>query len=739
MVGTNLDGRGNLADGRMLKIRVGPARGSGWAIGKYGLLTARHVIVSALNSADAECLAVPDPRPRQPGFPCTVMWQDEQLDLAVLAVQSKYRRGWAEAVGPGSNSVLAEPGTEPIEVIAVGYPEASVEADAPHPEQVSGLLTPAGGAAGRPMPFDIATSAPEDFSLWEGMSGAAVCDKEGRILGVVVQTDHARQERRLFVTPLPDPARNRSFRQVLIQVGAQPVLDAVNAPRMRKVLRLYDERGRIYRLGQVPDEGLFGARKSRADIDTQGNMYYPYKHRELDDHLAEALRRRADGMDSRVLLLVGSAMSGKSRAGSHALLAQTDLLNHPLLFPRVGIEVGVAAALAPASGAVLWLDDINNFSLDHETLHSLQSRPKLIVIGTLRSDVLRIYRDSPQLRPIWDAITDNSLVERFNFPDEWTKKEQRVLRDAEPHIRAKVAAGLTLGEVLGAAEELHNHLATADPFSRAVASTIIDWARAGLPGGTPLQMVRELWPIYLPKKHAQTMKNIKGERAKRFDEALRWLLAPVDETAVTLVTRIKRTHVSPNPHGWNPYLRPRGAETLIADRMRRCERLLAEDYLVANPLPWQAKISRKLWIGALRRARDEQQPSEFIYRVASNARRDGERSAAEYGYRLAMGRSDAAMPSSCNALLSSGSSYYRDEEDEENLRWSGIAAESLAELLEEKDDPMAAYVRLNRDSLNLRRLTFANMSNSKVTGWAQALGLPEHRSATTHTDVVPDG
>ncbi|WP_248760332.1 tetratricopeptide repeat protein [Pseudarthrobacter sp. SSS035] len=596
-----------LIEPRLVKVRAGE-RGAGWAVGTRGVLTARHVVAPYLDHTVDFCLAVPDPRPGAEGFGCTVVWQDKDRDLALLAVDQQQMNAWTAAVGAGTGPRLAEPGTAPLDVEAVGYPDATIEEHFPHPEQVPGVLRPAGGAISGLMPLDVDGSVPEDHALWEGMSGAVVRDRAtGRLVGVVLKADDDRQHRRLYVRPLPDPDRDAGFAAALAMVDAPSVLEAVNAPRVRRLLAVGDGAGRPYRVGQVPQLSLFGARRARTDVDTHGDPYYPFVHRDLDEDLAAALDRRVDGTDPRMLLLVGDAMSGKSRTGAQAVRSHPVLSNRALLIPTSGADLRDVVDLAPPEGAVLWLDDLNTFltGLDAGVLRYCETRPGLVVVATLRSELLSGFLDRPELRPAWAVVDDNTLVERFALPGEWSEQDQQALAGVEPVIRNKVAAGLSLGEVLGAAEELQNRLAHADPFSRkAVAFTIIDWARTGLTEGIPERLAEELWPSYLSKKDALVVNNRDPEgRHKDFKKALKWVLAPIPDTATMLVTRTEG-------------------------------RLQAENYLVAHPLQ---EIPPFIWNAALDHATTAEAPATIAI-LAYTAAQSGVNDVANAAYRAGIDR-----------------------------------------------------------------------------------------------------
>ena len=579
-----------LADPRLVKVRAG-ARGSGWAVGTCGVLTARHVIAPFLDKQADRCLAVPDPAPGSAMFECTVIWQDPRRDLALLAVDQAKAGAWTAAVGRGHGPAVAEPGTDGLPAEAVGYPDATVDDDFPHPELVLGQLKPAGGAVSGRMPFDVEGGVPDDSKLWQGMSGAAVRDRpHGRLLGVVVDVDADRQQRRLYVATLPDPAADAGFSAALAAVGAQPVMEAANAPAVRRLLAQWDQRGRPPVVREVTGLDVFGARKARTDIDTHGDPYYPYVARRLDLDLAVALDRRASGADTRVLLLVGEAMTGKSRTGAHALRAHPVLSGLPLLIPQQGTDLREVVELAPADGAALWLDDLNTFAagLSVGTVRYWQSRPGLVVVATLRTDLLADLADNPDLRPAWSLIEDDSMVEQFPLPAEWSADDQHALAGADDMVRGKVADGIPLGEVLAGAEELRSRLAVADPFQKAFAWTVIDWSRTGLTARLAETLAEELWTTYLPRKHMTVFQNqARAKRREEFERAVDWACAAIPGTAAMLVTRTD-------------------------------DGLRAEDYLVAQRTLAREAITLPVWEAALARAQADEAP-EVIAGLGYNA------------------------------------------------------------------------------------------------------------------------
>jgi tetratricopeptide (TPR) repeat protein len=565
------DSWGGLVERRLVKVRAG-ARGSGWAVGTRGVLTARHVVSPFLNKEAGSCLAVPSPAPGAPVFDCVVIWQDVARDLALLAVGQVQAAAWALAVGPGLGPPLAEPGTSGLPTGVVGYPDATMEQGFPHPELVLGWLKPAGGAVSGLMPFDVDGSVPDSSLLWQGMSGAAVRDRpHGRLMGVVVKVDQDRQQRRLYVAALPDPAVDPGFATALTEVGAKPVLEAANAPAVRRLLGEWDECGRPPVVGKVAELDVFGVRRARTDILTRGDPYYPYAARQFDSDIDNPGVGRAGGPAARVLLLVGDTMTGKSRTGAHALQAHPALSARSLLVPQQGADLREVVDLAPVGGAVLWLDDFNTFAagVSPGAVRYWQSRPGVVVVATLRTDLLSSLLSNPDLRPVWTLIDDDRLIEQFSVPAEWSAADQQALVGAEDMVRNKVAAGIPLGEVLAAAQELRDRLAVADPFQKALAFTVIDWSRTGLTDRLPEKLAEELWVAYLSPKYVLVLQNqAHQKRHEDFSRAVDWACEAIPGTAAMLVTR--------NDDG-----------------------LLAEDYLVAQRTAAQETIARPVWLAAL--------------------------------------------------------------------------------------------------------------------------------------------
>src|SRR6266487_1650980 len=143
-----------LAPAGLVKVRSG-RRGSGWAVGAVGVLTARHVVEPLLRGQVDHCWAVLDPSPAGPGFDCEVVFEDGERDLALLRVFDEQASAWRLRLG-AERAVLAEPGSRGLQVEVIGFPNATLDRHGtPHPEAAEAVLLPAGGAVSGRMPLDV--------------------------------------------------------------------------------------------------------------------------------------------------------------------------------------------------------------------------------------------------------------------------------------------------------------------------------------------------------------------------------------------------------------------------------------------------------------------------------------------------------------------------------------------------------------------------------------------------------
>lgn len=529
-----------LAPSHLVKVRAN-RRGSGWAIGRHGVLTARHVVQEFIEGKAEQCWAVLDPSPEGPGFSCSVVYEDVQRDLAVLEIDAVHAEAWQRAIGAGA-TVLARPGTHNVAVDAIGFPDVTLgERGTSEPESISGKLKPAGGALTGRMPLDVDGGVPQTSLAWRGMSGAAVFDAHHRLLGVIVEVDKDWQQRRMYVAVLPDPQNDDNFARAVRQVGGPTVIEAAEAPTARQLISLLDEAGRPYRVDRVPDLGRMGVRLSRTDVDTHGDPFYPYLSRDSDHELNDAVDARARGADQRILLLVGVAMAGKSRCLAEAL-RQSELLNWLLVPPLPEADLDKIVDLYPGN-IVIWLDDLERFlpRLNADRLARMLARQGVAVVATVRTERLQSLTSQPEFRSGWDLINDSRLVQRINLPTAWTEEEKIPLREREPILLDAVSAGKPLGEALGAADEMLRTLQNLSDWPRALADLAADWPRTGMSKPLPEEAAIHLWTAYLTPAAAEHFNDLpEDDRKRRYEETLSQLTRAVAPEAMTTLVQRRR-------------------------------------------------------------------------------------------------------------------------------------------------------------------------------------------------------
>ena len=528
-----------MAPAGLVKIRSG-RRGSGWKVGDTGILTARHVVEPFLNKQIDRCWAVLDPSPGGPGFACEVVFDDADLDIALLKVLDASASSWQIMLGT-QQTVLAQPGSHGVRVEIVGFPDFALDHDGtPNPEGATAVLLPAGGALSGRMPLDVGNSVPDTALAWGGMSGAAVRDEYGRLLGIVVDVSKDRQQRRMHASVVPDPEVDNAFAAALHLVGGPQYLEAVDAPKARRLLQLVDPKGCPYTPLQINGLDSLGVRFSRSDIDTRGDPFYPYVSRDVDDELADALDDRAAAADPRMLILAGDAMAGKSRSLAEAVRRHPVVSKWLLLRPAIGAPLEDVVLLAGTCEALVWLDDLDEYLpwLTVDQLRRLLRRPGLALLATIRSDRLASLA-GPDFRAAWDVVTDDRLRQNISLPATWTENEQiqvqgreRVLQDAFEH-------GKSLGEALGAAHEMVRRLENApSDLYGALADLIADWPTTGLHTPIPESEATRLWSVYLPAAKAKWLANLSGVDLKlKYEEIRDWLCQPVAGPGTAIVQR----------------------------------------------------------------------------------------------------------------------------------------------------------------------------------------------------------
>jgi hypothetical protein len=507
---------------QLVKVRAGK-RGSGWAVGQSGVLTARHVVRPHLanpyhpetNPSGVRCLAVTG-GPGEGIFECAVVWQDEAADLALLQIAEGRRDVWWARLEDTGLTVLAAPGTDPIrDVSAVGFPDDTVDAGAnrPDPDQPTGTLLPSSGVPGR-IGFDIDTSTPDDHPLWRGLSGAAIREagSGGRLCAVVTQAVGGRAARRLYASPLPDPDRDPGWAAALAQVEAEPILQDRYAPEARRFLTCHDPAGRRWRVGQVPQLGDFGVRRARDDLAPRHQPYFPYVGRpEADDVEAALNAALANAGAPRFVLLVGDSAAGKSRLAAEVVSRMPALAEYRFTRPVSTQRIGDLPEVFWRGGRVLlWLDDLHSYlasGLDAHQARMLLTNPRLVIVATvLREKVDEL--DSSGFKAAGTDLLTGALIARIDIPDtsSWSIADGTDPADARVARAALAAAGhagVGLGEYLAAYADLRNHYRNAGPWARALIDCFADWSRTGMPTALPESIARDLWPGYLSAVHAR--------------------------------------------------------------------------------------------------------------------------------------------------------------------------------------------------------------------------------------------
>jgi hypothetical protein len=506
----------------LVKVRAGQ-RGSGWAIGRSGVLTARHVVRPhladpydpAANPSGVRCQAVTSGPADEDTFDCTVVWQDEAADLALLQIVEDCRDVWKARLADEAATVLAAPGRDPVrDVSAIGFPDAALDPDGnrPDPDQLAGALLPSSGPPGR-ISFDVSTSTPEDYPLWRGLSGAAVREAgSGRLLAIVVQALPDRAARRLYASPLPDPDTDRGWAVALRQVEAARVLEDRHAPDARRFLICHDRAGRPWRVGQVPQLGDFGVRPARDDLAPDNQRYFPFIGRPEADSVEAALKAALANVDApRFVLLVGESAAGKSRLAAEMVTRMPALAEYRFIRPVPTERAGdLPEEFWQGPRVLLWLDDLHRYltsGLDAHQARLWLTNADLVIVAT----VLREKADELDSAGFKTAATDllaGARIARIPItatPD-WSIGDGADPADAGVTRAALAAAGhagVGLGEYLAAYAELRNRYRNAGPWARALIDCVADWSRTGMPTALPESRARDLWQAYLSAEDAK--------------------------------------------------------------------------------------------------------------------------------------------------------------------------------------------------------------------------------------------
>ena len=331
--------------------------GSGWVVGERGVLTCAHVV------GDPALVQVRVARADTPDawVDAETCWQHPTLDVVLLKVVPAPGQRWAVPVAASPR--LADIGTRAIAGEAVGFPQAAARADGlRRAERAPGRLLPTDGARDREglVAFDVDASVPDDATLWQGFSGAAVLDEHERLVAIVVRVHPERQRRRLLVVAVASAAVDDGFAQAATLVGLDPVVEDRRAPLWRAAVsaRSLAPAGVPVAAGDVEDLGVFGVHAAVA-ADTGSDANVGYVKRKKDAALADALANARDGGPP-VVLVVGDSAAGKSHSAAQAVRLDAVLSARALVVP---LPAGGLARLLDAGvrldSTVVWLDDLD--------------------------------------------------------------------------------------------------------------------------------------------------------------------------------------------------------------------------------------------------------------------------------------------------------------------------------------------------------------------------------------------
>jgi len=320
----------------------------------------------------------------------------------------------------------------------------------------------------------------------------------------------------------------------------------------RSYLEVLDIAGQPYHVKDVPELSLFGVRKSRTDIDTHGNDFFPYIRRDVDADIEAMINKIVDETDKKMLLLIGNSTVGKSRTAAEAIRRHPRLRDYRFLVPYAERLTDFPDRML-VDPAVIWLDDVERYilqGLERGKVRTLLAHPKTVVVATIRTEELRQRAPTLGLRsPGWDLLNDLSLLVQIELSEHWSEQETERLRAIEgdpTRIKALTEAG-GLGEHLSAGHELSQRLKAADPLHRALVYLVIDWARIGLAQPLTEEMARGLWTSYLRDQQAKVLAEMTDDDLEAaFAKTQTWTCQPI-LGASALISRT-RNGLRPNDY-----------------------------------------------------------------------------------------------------------------------------------------------------------------------------------------------
>jgi tetratricopeptide (TPR) repeat protein len=584
---TGFDGAEAAADGgtgavvwpaRLAKVRImRMSKGTGWAIGATGVLTARRVIEPLL-ATDADPQAPRGPIPRsaeivigaspERSFDGEVIWQSAASGLAILNV-SRNTATWQTLLRSAPEPALAYPPPEPVQQAQVvglpgrpgGSETSTVAWMLAAPELAPGVLHP-GDTRGAPSAFAVDRRDLPRAARRHGMPGAVVLGTEPRptVLGIVIDGPKNRRSPRFEIATLPDPAIDAAFAAALTQVGCPAVVINMHGPTLQRYLRgdSLDEALRPRRVADVSDRAFFGTKPARTDISQPAEPYFAWVSRPERQSLSTAIDRALAGHGPRFIVLRGPSAAGKSRLAAEVVRTHPGLRNHALLAPLATASIlDLPRPLLPER-SVIYIDGVGDLpvtALSHERVRTLlDERPETLFVATLLdlpeasgsarlvdNGAWRRGADDPEEQPGADfplastslsgvhAVIDDDVLAvaiGVSATPVWARAGGSSNRSDWALARAK-KQGLGLGEYLSGYHDLADHYTAATWPTRALVDLVADWHRSGIGEPLPLSTARMLWdrllPTQLPRDELRLFSRLSAaEREGRWRGALEY-------------------------------------------------------------------------------------------------------------------------------------------------------------------------------------------------------------------------
>lgn len=585
---------GVLWPARLVKIRVLRAsKGTGWAIGETGIVTAWQVIQPLLSppqaaGAEADGGAAPAVETAEvvvgasPGrsFDASVIWESEAAGIAILQITERARLTWRTLLRSTPAPLNAYPRPGPIEGVTVtglpakassGSESSTVAWMLEPPVQVVGVLRPGDSRSARAT-MDLSKASLPRAARRHAMLGAVVhtTDPAPMVLGIVTAKPRGRGAAHLETAVLPDTDSNPALRTALRQIGAHPAVVTMDGPIFQRYLRAdcLDASLRPKRVADITDPGWFGTKLARSDIaDTE--PYFGWVSRPERNSLTVAIDRALDGHTPRLIVLSGSSAAGKSRLAAETIRGHSRLRDYALVAPHHGQgPAEIPPGLLPAR-TVVFVDDLQDYpatAFPHEKTRRLfAENPEMLLIATALelpeaggsarlvegSSVRRADDDlgagfplaSASLSGVQSVLDDDVLTVTVAVPVEttWARAGGSSNRSDWALARAR-KQGLGLGEYLAAYHELADHYTAALWQTRALVDLVGDWSRCGIGGPLPVEIARDLWerlvPTQLPRDELRAF-----ERLAPIDKERRWrgALAYAGETVLDCAALIYET------------------------------------------------------------------------------------------------------------------------------------------------------------------------------------------------------